>query len=143
MDKEVRSVTYRLYPNKEQELKMTHFLDCTRKAYNRLVEICKSYTEHHLPIPTNFDLNRMVTKIRNRDESMLDVNSNCFQSVAKRVSLAFKTWAKKHKDGVGFPRFKSWKRFDSFTYPSKSSFSFTNKNEKQERNAYALVKLDW
>jgi len=130
MSEVARSITYRLYPNKNQEMKMNHFLDCTRRAYNRLVEICKTRIEHNLGFPSDFDLIRMVTKIRQRNEEMQDVHSGCFHSVAKRVHTAFVRWAKGCKDGAGFPRFKSWKRFDSFKYQI-NQFSFVGKDGKK------------
>ena len=130
MGKEHRSVTYRLYPNKEQERKMIHFLDCTRKVYNRLIEICKLHVEHHLLLPSDFELITMARKIKQRNEWMKDVHCQCFDTVAKRVHNAFVAWAKRNKNGVGFPRFKSWKMFDSFSYSWKTGYSFTGKNNE-------------
>ncbi len=142
MPKDVRAITYRLYPKKSQEITMNHFLDCCRKVYNRLVEICKSYKEHHLPIPSEFDLNRMVTKIRKRNVWTQDIHSGCLYSVSKRVHNAFVRWMMGYKEGTGFPRFKSWKRFDSFTYKSGDSFSFVGKNgEKNQRERIRLGKI--
>ena len=142
MGKEHRSVTYRLYPNKEQERKMIHFLDCTRKVYNRLIEICKLHVEHHLLLPSDFELITMARKIKQRNEWMKDVHCQCFDTVAKRVHNAFVAWAKRNKNGVGFPRFKSWKMFDSFSYSWKTGYSFTGKNnEKGKRERIRLGKI--
>ena len=45
---------------------------------------------------------------------------------------------KRYAEGVGFPRFKSWKRFDSFTYSYHTEFSFAGKNnEKGKSDIYA------
>ena len=133
MSKEMRMVTYRLYPNKGQEVMMNHFIDATRKAYNRLVEICRTYIKKQLSIPSEYDLNKMVTKIRQRDEWMQDVYAHCFQAVSKRVHNAFVSWMNRHEEGVGFPRFKSWKRFDSFTYTYKTDYGFAGKNNEKGR----------
>ncbi|MBO4551807.1 MAG: transposase [Candidatus Methanomethylophilaceae archaeon] len=139
MSKEIRTVTYRLYPSKAQEMMMDHFLDCTRKAYNRLVEICRTYVEKHLSFPSEMDLMKMATKIRQRHKEMQDVHSHCFASVAKRVHNAFTAWMKRHDDGVGFPRFRSWKMFDSFTYTWKTDYGFVGKNgEKHLRERIRL-----
>ena len=144
MGKEIRAITYRLYPNKGQEIKMNYFLDATHNVYNRLVEICRSYIEKQLPFPTEFDLKNMTTKIRNRHEWMKDTHSCCCQAAAARVHNAFESWMKRHKEGVGFPRFKSWKMFDSFTYPSDKYFSFVGKNgEKEKRERFRLGKIGW
>ena len=139
MSKEIRAIKYRLYPNKRQEVIMNHFLDATRKVYNRLVEICKSYVDHHLPLPSMFDLIRMTNKIRHRNEWLHDVHSHCFTSVAKRVHIAFIAWMSRHKEGVGFPRFKSWKMFDSFTYDRKTDYGFVGKNN--EKNKLERIRL--
>ncbi len=132
MAKEIRTVTYRLYPNKGQEMMMNHFLDCSRKAYNRLIEICRSYVEKHLPFPSETDLMKMATKIRQRNQDMQDVHSHCFASVAKRVHNAFVAWMKRNKEGVGFPRFRSWKMFDSFTYTWKTDYEFVGRNGEKD-----------
>ena len=132
MSKEIRTVSYRLYPNKGQEMKMNHFLDCTRKVYNRLVEICKTYVEKHLQFPSEIDLIKMATKIRQRNTEMQDVHSHCFASVVKRVHNAFITWMKRHDKNVGYPRFKSWKMFDSFTYTYKADYGFVGKNGEKD-----------
>ena len=139
MAKDVRTVTYRLYPKRDQERMMNHFLDCTRKAYNRLVEICRIHIEKQLPFPAEFDLMKMTTKIRQRNNEMHDVHSHCFLSVAKRVHNAFVSWMKRHNEGIGFPRFRSWKMFDSFTYTYKTDYSFVGKNG--ERNGNERIRL--
>ena len=111
---------------------MLHVLDGTRFVYNRLVEICKSYVDHHLTLPSKFDLNKMVTKIRNRNPFLWDIHSDCLRTAADRVFKAFSSWKKRYKEGAGFPRFKSWKMFDSFTYLTKNSFGFTGKNGNKD-----------
>ncbi len=136
------SVIYRLYPKKEQEMMLNHFLDGTRNLYNRLVEICISYKEHNKPLPSEFDLIRMAIKIRQRNSRVHDIHSNCFQSTAKRVYRAFAAWRTRYKEGVGFPRFKSWKMFDSFTYDTGGCFSFVGRNgEKDKRERLRLGKI--
>lgn len=124
----MRTAVYRLYPNRDQEMRLLHMLDGTRKVYNRLVEICKSYVEHHLALPSKFDLINMTTKIRHRDAFLEDVHTDCFRTAADRVYKAFASWSKRSKDGVGFPRFKSWKMFDSYTYSNTGSFDFRGKH---------------
>ncbi len=139
---EYRAATYRLYPTKSQEQAMLHTLDATRRVYNRLVEICKSYVDHHLPLPSLFDLINMSTKIKNRNPFCEGVSSQCFHAAADRVQKAFASWAKRHDKGVGFPRFKSWKMFDSFKYPQKTTFEFKGKNgEKNKRERIRLSKI--
>ena len=138
----MRTATYRIYPKKDQEKAMLHFLDGTRKVYNRLVEICRSYVKHHLSLPSRFDLINMVTKIRARNPFLWDIHSDCLRASADRVYNAFTSWKKRYKDGAGFPRFKSWKMFDSFTYSSRNAFDFREKDgNKNERDRIRLSKI--
>ena len=127
----VRTTIYRLYPKKFQEKTLLHFLDGTRIVYNRLVEICKSHIDHHLTLPSKFDLIKMTTIIRQRNPFLSDIHSECLRTAADRVSKAFESWRKRRKEGVGFPRFKSWKMFDSFTYAHPTSFDFRGKDGKK------------
>ena len=136
---DIHCATFRLYPKKEQEKIMLLFLDCTRNVYNRLTEICKIHMEKHLPLPSKFDLNNMAKKIRHRNPEMQNVHSHCFQSIASRVHNAFISWIKRNKDGTGFPRFKTCKMFDSFTYAQNTDYSFVGKNgEKCKRKLIRL-----
>ena len=89
-----RSITYRLYPNKGQEMKMNHFLDCTRKAYNRLVEICKTRIEHNLGFPSDFELIKMATKIRQRNEE-IKIVFYTFLQISTRRLYALRVQSKK------------------------------------------------
>ena len=139
---DMRTATYRIYPKKDQEKQLLHFLDGARKIYNRLVEICRSYVNHHLPLPSKFDLVNMATKIKHRNPFLMDIYNECLRSAAYRVYNAFSSWKKRYKDGVDFPRFKSWKMFDSFSYLTKTGFGFTGKNgEKNKRERIRLGKI--
>ena len=133
MGKEIRAITYRLYPNKGQEMKFNLFLDVTRNVYNRLVEICRLYVEKQLPFPTEFDLRNMTTKIRNRNEWMKGAHSTCCHAAAARVHNAFEAWMKRHKEGVGFPRFKSWKCMTLSLIQQIFIFHSLEKTEKKIR----------
>ena len=138
----MRSATYRLYPNKDQEKKMILFLDGTRKVYNHLVEICRLYLGFRMSLPTHYNLVSMASKMRQEEQWLQEIHSYCFASVAKRVYDAFVAWSKRNKDGVGFPRFKSREMFDSFTYNWKTSFDFVGKNgEKDKRERIRLGKI--
>ena len=129
----MRSATYRLYPRREQERKMIRFLNGTRRVYNHLVHVCRNCISLGVSIPTEFDLMGMATRMRQEEPDLQDIHSHCFASVAKRVHNAFVAWMKRHKDGVGFPRFKSYKMYDSFTYTWKTDYGFVGKNGEKDR----------
>ena len=134
-----RTAVYRIYPTRKQEGMMLHFLDGTRKVYNHLVEMCRIYIGFGLPIPSEFDLMKMATGMRQEDPELQDIHSHCFASVAKRVHNAFVFWAMRHKEGIGFPRYKSYRMYDSFTYTWKTDYGFVGKNcEKGKRERIRL-----
>ena len=129
----MRSATYRLYPRREQERKMIHFLNGTRRVYNHLVHVCRNCISLGVSIPTEFDLNDMALRMRREEPNLQEIHSHCFTSVAKRVHNAFVAWMKRHKVGVGFPRFKSYKMYDSFTYTWKTDYGFVGRNGEKDR----------
>ncbi|MBQ7702565.1 MAG: hypothetical protein IJT54_09225, partial [Candidatus Methanomethylophilaceae archaeon] len=118
---------------------MLHSLDVTRTVYNALVNTCRIYIGFRLPLPSFIDLNKMATKIRQENRWMQDVHSHLFTSVAKMVHNAFKAWAKRYKEGVGFPRFKSKNMFDSFTYTLDTDYSFVDKDG--HKGGYDRIRL--
>ncbi len=128
MTTSMRSVTYRLYPKREYEEKMLHFLDGLRRTYNHLVEMCRIYIGFRMDLPSEFDLMGMATRMRQEDPWLQDIHSHCFASVAKRVHEAFVSWMKMHSKGTGFPRFKNDSMFDSFTYTYKTDYGFVSKD---------------
>ncbi|MBQ3737229.1 MAG: transposase, partial [Candidatus Methanomethylophilaceae archaeon] len=129
----MRSATYRLYPRREQERKMIRFLNGTRRVYNHLVHVCRNCISLGVSIPTEFELMGMATRMRQEEPDLQDIHSHCFASVAKRVHNAFMGWMKRHKDGVGFPRFRSYNMFDSFTYTQNTDYAFVGKNGEKDR----------
>ena len=77
MTTSMRSVTYRLYPKREYEEKMLHFLDGLRRAYNHLVEMCRIYLGFRMGLPSEFDLMGMATRMRQEDPWLQDIHSHC------------------------------------------------------------------
>ena len=55
---------YRLYPNKTQEATLEHQLDLCRWTYNRLLLHCRSTNKKTGKLPTLFDLNKLLVKLK-------------------------------------------------------------------------------
>src|SRR5438045_4700230 len=122
-----RTYRYRIYPSKAQTACMNHTLALCCELYNaslqerrdayRLERKSVRYVEQANQLPE-------IKKIR---PDVASVHSQVLQDVLKRVEKAFDGFFRrvKTKQKAGFPRFKSRKRYDSFTY-AQSGFSLTD-----------------
>ena len=129
----VRTTEYALYPNKKQERKMLHSLDVCRKVYNQLYKVCGFLLKRGAGLPGFMYLAKIAGGIWKHNPWMQDIYENCLNDVAKRVHRAFDTFLEGRRAGrkVGYPRFKSSNRYDSFTYPHMNGYGFVTKEEKK------------
>ena len=117
-----RAFKYRLYPTKEQEELLDKYLEESRQLYNSLLEASiKAYKEENKHL-LGYDLQKVALKLRK--EKKFTVYAQSTQDVADRVTNAFKNLfrrVKENKEGkkqkVGYPRFKSFGRYKSITFP--------------------------
>jgi len=112
-----RKITYRLYPSKEQGQKLEELLALHCRVYNTFLEEHRRYFEQKLPRYGFKQMCKDSTDWRS-SSSLCDVNAQALQVTAKRVSLAFKAFFRRVKQGEepGYPRFKSAKRFQGWGY---------------------------
>ena len=112
-----RKITYRLYPNKEQESLLCGTLALHCRVYNTLLEEHERRYEQGLSAYTFKLMCRDLTKWRSYS-SLSDLNAQSLQVTAKRVSLAFAAFFRRVKSGEepGYPRFKPLSRFTGWGY---------------------------
>lgn len=110
---------YRLYPNKTQEATLEHQLDLCRWTYNRLLLHCRSTNKKTGKLPTLFDLNKLLVKLKTENLELEQVHSQILQNISKRIRDAYHGFFQRRKYGLkaGLPRFKKPQRYRSFTYP--------------------------
>lgn len=112
-----RKITYRLYPSKVQDQKLDELLSVHCRVYNTLLEEHRRHFEQKLP---NYTFNQMCKDLTvwRASSTLCDVNAQALQVTAKRVSLAFKAFFRRVKQGEdpGYPRFKSAQRFQGWGY---------------------------
>lgn len=120
----MKSYQFRIYPNKNQEVKLNRTLSTCRHLYNDALEERRKRAE----------LNRIEREfqvfpwgkpewIRYEDQAnelaasktpeQKEVFSQVLQDVLRRLDKTFKNFYR----GFGYPRFKGRNRYDSFTYP--------------------------
>jgi len=120
--KMIRAWKYRMYPSKKQENELNGYLQNCKNLWNFLLEHTKKSYEETGKFPTRKEL-YLLSKEAN-------VYSQVAQNVADKLIKSLKVMIAKKKAGkkAGFPRFKSFERMRSFTYPQ---FGF-KLNEKLE-----------
>lgn len=120
---------YRLYPKKSQITALQLQLDCCRWVYNKTIEVRQETWENQGIALSRYDTQNMLPVWKDELPWLKSGYAQSLQETQKRVDLAFRSFFRRIKSGEkpGHPRFKSQKRFDSFTYPQNNrSWSFVS-----------------
>ncbi len=137
-----KTFKYRVFPTRAQVTKLGVTLDICRELYNaslqerrdayRLERKSVRYVEQANQLPD-------IKKVR---EDVAGVHSQVLQDVLKRVEKAFDGFFRrvKAKQKAGFPRFRSYKRYDSFTY-AQSGFSVNDGKLRLSKIGDVRIKL--
>lgn len=113
-----RKITYRLYPNKEQEAKLLDTLTLHCRAYNTFLEAHKARYDAGLPYYGFASMCKDITVWRGYAASLKSLNAQSLQVTAKRVHLSFQAFFRRLKAGdtPGYPRFKNLNRYPGWGY---------------------------
>lgn len=113
-----RTFKYRLYPNKQQEITLRETLFTCSLLYNRCLAERRDTWRNEQRSITAFQQILMLPQLKKEDERYRKAFSQVLQDVIKRLDRAFDAFFRRVKAGEkpGYPRFKSAKRYDSFTY---------------------------
>src|SRR5713101_4921468 len=122
-----KNFQYRLYPTKKQVRILNQTLEECRWLYNHLLAERKNAYEQESKGLTCYGQINTFPILKEERPSLNTVHSQVLQNVAVRIDLAFKAFFRRCKAGEkpGYPRFKSYGRYDSFTFP-QSGFSITH-----------------
>jgi putative transposase len=110
---------FRLYPTKAQITKLERTLELCRQVYNETLAYRRDkYEQEHVSVSSYATHNLLPVWKKNAPE-LKDVFSQTLQEVQERVELAFRAFFRRVKNGEnpGYPRFKGYGWYDSFTYP--------------------------
>ena len=119
---------YRLYPTRKQLHKLNETLETCRWLYNHLLATRKETYEQTGKGLSLYGQQSTFPALKQEHPLLESVHSQVLQNVAVRVDLAFKAFfrrVREHAEEPGFPRFKGYGRYDSFTFP-QSGFSLTH-----------------
>lgn len=133
-----KTFEYRIYPNRNQQVKLINTLNLCRKLYNACLFQRKiAYQSHGITI-TRYDQNKQLIEVKNTFPEYKSVHSQVLQSVPDRLNKSFNNFFRRIKTGEkpGYPRFKSRWRYNSFTYTQggfKLLFDVHNPSMKYNR----------
>ncbi len=120
----LKSYKYRLYPSKKQIVKLEATLDTCRDLYNNALGSRKVQGElYRLPIPKQWITVKSQSKAlpvqKKHDKYLPLVHSQVLQNVLRRVNKSFENFFRhlKNHESPEYPRFKSYTRYNNFTYP--------------------------
>ena len=123
-----RKISFRLYPTPAQDKILREFLELHRELYNAaLQERVECYKKTGQSIRYN-DQQNMLPAIKVDRPELVPLGSQALQATLKRLDLAYAAFYSRVERGQtpGFPRFKSKRRFDSFSYPAQAGWSLTD-----------------
>ncbi|KAB2947263.1 MAG: transposase [Candidatus Methanoperedens nitroreducens] len=119
-----KAYQFRIYPNKNQEVKLNSTLSTCRHLYNdalaqrkrqaELNNLCRSFDVCLWGKPEWITYrDQQNTLPGNKTNFQKEVFSQVLQNTLKRVDTSFKNFF----NGFGYPRFQGRGRYNSFTYP--------------------------
>lgn len=124
-------VTYkfRLYPKKSQISTMNRWLEECRMLYNNFLGQRKNGWEKEKKSFTLYTQLNQLPKLKKTYPGLKQVYSQVLQNVGMRVDLAYQAFFRRLKrhEKPGYPRFKSYGRYDSFCYPCTVDIKITDK----------------
>ena len=113
----LRAIKIRLYPNKEQELKLNKVLGCYRFVYNQMLALKQQeYTENNKSLGLT-DLSKYFHGELLKDENydwLKEQNTKVMKQSIRQMLSAYEKFFKQHND---FPKFKSKKDKQSALFP--------------------------
>ncbi|GCC10496.1 putative transposase [archaeon] len=120
----MKSYKFRLEPNKEQRVTLKATLDTRRHLYNNALASRKLQAElYRLPMTRQWiTVGNQIKALplqKETNEYLPLVHSQVLQDALRRVNKSFKNFFRhlKNHEKPGYPRFKSYNRYNSFTYP--------------------------
>ena len=138
----LKAFKYRVYPSKEQIMALDQTLSLCQNLYNSALEH-RIYLYKHGEIKVNYyDQANELKAIKLDLPEYKTVHSQVLQDVLKRLDKAYQAFFRRLKQGdtAGFPRFQSYKRYNSFTY-AQSGFGLSGNHLKLSKVGNIKVKL--
>ena len=125
----MKTFKFRLQPSRSQRIKLQQSLEICRWVYNETLATRKNAWQQEKKSVSLYDTNKMLTSWKKEKPELSQVHSQVLQNVQERVDLAFQSYfrrVKAREEKVGYPRWKAYGRYDSFTF-KQSGFELLEK----------------
>jgi putative transposase len=134
---------YRLSPTKTQRTALQQTLDACRWVYNETLATRKKAWETERRSVSLYDTNKLLTVWKVDRPELKRAHSQVLQNAQERVDLAFNAFFRRVKAGEqepGFPRFKGFGQYDSFTF-KQSGFKLNGERLFLSKVGYVPIRL--
>lgn len=137
-----KSYKYRIFPSKAQVTRLEQTLGVCAELYNAALQERRDAYRLERKSIRYLDQQNQLPEIKASRDDVAAIHSQVLQDVLRRLDKAFQTFFRRVKAGekAGFPRFRSRKRYDSFTY-SQSGFSLKDSKLQLSKVGDIRVKL--
>ena len=120
----LRAYKYRIYPTDEQKVLFAKTFGCCRFVYNWALNLrIEAYKSDKRTVPYKEIQDCMVNKLKVEHNWLKEVNSQSLQCSLRNLETAYTNFFRNTK-AVGFPRFKSRKSKQSFSWPQHCRVDF-------------------
>ena len=136
----MRTAHIRLNLTPSQQVKLQVWLDSCRHVYNACLEQrISAYKQSKIwltkpgKMTTRYGQCNQLPEVKEALPEYSEVNAAVLQDVTGRVDKAFQAFFRRNKvtKTGGFPRFKSYQRFNSFTHPQASWVRFAEEGARR------------
>ncbi|MCZ7360056.1 MAG: transposase, partial [Candidatus Methanoperedens sp.] len=140
-----KAYTFRIYPGRNQEVKLIRTLDTCRHLYNDSLEerrrqaelnrLCSEFQVDPWGKPEWISYENQANELASsKTPVQKEVYSQVLQNVLKRLDRSFKNFF----NGFGYPRFQGKNRYNTFTYP-QSGFEISDGKIKLSRIGHVRI----
>ena len=132
-----------MYPSKKQVEIFRNILNNCKYLYNIQLEYEKYVYEKDIRFANRAELNNLLPDLKIINPTLRSIHSQVLQNVNDRIIKSFKWFFNRIQKGqkVGYPRFKSSNRYNSFTYPQKGFKLLSNKKIKLGKIGEVPIKI--
>ncbi len=137
-----KTFKYRIYPSRKQTTFLNQTLSGCQKLYNMFLAERKNSWEQKQENVSMYQQMHRLLELKKENFFLQNIHSRVLQDVAIRIDLAFQAFFRrcKQKKNPGYPRFKSWFRYDSFTY-TQSGFKIIEEDNIVRLSKIGKVKI--
>ena len=137
-----KTFKYILFPTGKQKKRFQSFLDACRWVYNKTLEARKKAWEERKESLSLYDTSGLIPQWKEENPNLSNAFSQCLQNAQQRVDLALKAFFRRIRSGEkpGYPRFRGFDRYDSFTFP-QFGFEMTRDGLKISKIGTVKIRL--